>query len=566
MESPEKDKLSAENRKQLSVNIRLAEQLGAKIATVYGDNIPELIAEYAKAAGVSKIVVGRTTRKVLFFKSKFMEHLTDITPNIDVYIIPNIETETTTKAASFRKTKWVSFSVKDTLKFTGILVLVTLIGLWFYNLGLSEANIITVYILGVLVTAIITDGKFYSALSSLISVLGFNFFFTNPVFSLKVYDSSYPVVFVVMFIAALLTSTLTMRVKEQARQSARKAYLTELLLDTSQKLQRANDTKEILTVTAVQLIKLLDKTIIFYPVNDAVLGEPLVFPKGQEDTGKYITTDEKAVAEWVLKNNRHAGATTNTLPGADCLYLAVRGKEDVFAVVPIAMDDQEEMELFEKNLLIVMLGECALALEKEALDNTKNEMVLQAQQEQLRANLLTAISHDLRTPLTTISGNAGILLNNSSVLEKVQKQRLYADIYDDSMWLINLVENLLSVTRIEDGTMHIKMETELIDEVIHEALRHINRESKAYSIETILENDLLEMDFQVESLLVEVFDELSYILTINTEKEGLIEAFKKSNIIPSSMKDSKDLVEFFVKFRKKNSSLFLSGIHYLLKL
>lgn len=509
VETPDHEKLTLESKKQLKENIRLAEQLGAKIATVYGEDIPELIAEYAKAAGVSKIVIGRTRRKAFFFKSKFIEHLTDLTPNMDIYIIPNKVTTLPVKANSFGKPKWLSFSIIDTLKSLGVLTLVTLIGLWFYELQLNEANIITVYIFGVLVIAMITEGKVYSALSSLFSVVMFNFFFASPQFSLKVYDASYPIIFIIMFLAAFLTSTLTMRVKEQARQSAKKAYRTEILLDTSQKLQRANNTEEILTQTAVQMIKLLDKTIIFYPVEDSGLGSAYIFPREGQDGASYLSADERGVAQWVYKNNKHAGATTNTLPGSKCLYLAVRGKKEVFAVAAIAMDDAQTMDLFEKNILIAMLGECALALENQKSDEIKNRLALQAQQEQLRANLLTSISHDLRTPLTTISGNASILVNNGEVLEAGQKAQLYTDIYDDAMWLINLVENLLSITRIEDGSMHIKMEPELIGDVICEALKHINRISKQYTIEVELEDDLLmaAMDSQlIIQVIVNILD------------------------------------------------------------
>lgn len=100
----------------------------------------------------------------------------------------------------------------------------------------------------------------------------------------------------------------------------------------------------------------------------------------------------------------------------------------------------------------------------------------------MRANLLRSISHDLRTPLTSISGNAGILLNRASALGAEKQKQLYQDIYDDSMWLINLVENLLSVTRLEDGTMNLNLQIELVDEVIEEAMKHISRDHSEYEL------------------------------------------------------------------------------------
>ncbi|HSW35432.1 MAG TPA: ATP-binding protein, partial [Candidatus Limnocylindrales bacterium] len=216
-----------------------------------------------------------------------------------------------------------------------------------------------------------------------------------------------------------------------------------------------------------------------------------------------------AVAEWVYKNNKHAGATTNTLSAAKCLYLAVRGSDTVLAVAAIVMDKETPLEAFEKSLMIAMLGECALVLEKERLNETQKQISMQIQQEQLRVNLLRAISHDLRTPLTSISGNAGVLMGNSEVLNEAQKKGLYTEIFDDSMWLINLVENLLSITRIDDGTLNLNMQPELLEEVIAEALLHINRNSVEYKIETVLDDELLmaKMDSRlIIQVLINIVD------------------------------------------------------------
>ena len=129
-----------------------------------------------------------------------------------------------------------------------------------------------------------------------------------------------------------------------------------------------------------------------------------------------------------------------------------------------------------------ILGECALALENEKNAREKEAAAVLAKNEQLRANLLRSISHDLRTPLTSISGNASNLMSNSVDFDEETRQRLYSDIYDDSMWLINLVENLLAVTRIEDGQMNLRLSAELLDEVIEEALKHVNRKSSSHEI------------------------------------------------------------------------------------
>ena len=221
----------------------------------------------------------------------------------------------------------------------GILIAATLVGLLFSGLKIPEANIIAVYILGVLIISIITSSWMYSFLASVISVLAFNFLFTIPRFTLRAYDPSYPVTFGIMFLVALITGSLASRMKEYARESAQAA--------------------------------------------------------------------------------------------------------------------------------------------------------MQIEKEQLRADLLRSISHDLRTPLTSISGNASNLLSNENEFSQETRMQIYGDIYDDSMWLIKLVENLLSVTRIEDGRMDLRMSAELMDEVIAEAMRHTDRNRDGRKIEVSSDEEFI---------------------------------------------------------------------------
>ena len=142
-------------------------------------------------------------------------------------------------------------------------------------------------------------------------------------------------------------------------------------------------------------------------------------------------------------------------------------------------------------MLIVSIITVTLAIQNIRNIEEKERAALLAKNEQLRADLLRAISHDLRTPLTSISGNAANLLANDTRLEEDTRHQIFLDIYDDSMWLINLVENLLSITRIEDGRMNLRLSTELVGEVIEEALRHTNRQSDEHTIRMELPDELL---------------------------------------------------------------------------
>ena len=441
---------------------------------------------------MTKIVIGRTNHKASSpLKSRpLVDQLTRLAGDIDIYIIPDNQPVYHKKWT--HKPRWPQpLQSRELLKVAAIVGTASLINLCFYSVGLREANIITVYLLGVLIAAIWTPGQLYGALASLLSVIAFNFLFTVPRFTLAATDPDYPVTFLIMLLASVLSSSLATQVKKQARQSAQKAYYMELLMTCSQKLQQGRDEWEIIRVAAEQIQSLLDRPIL-YALDPA--GRELEFRVTPEDETEILATftpEERAVANWVIKNNKRAGAGTDTLRQAQNLYLSVRGNLGVMGIVAIPVRSWPPLEVFEKNVLIAILNECGLILERRKLEKEKQAIELETRQERLRSSLLRAISHDLRTPLTSISGNAGVLMERSIQLDEAKKQQIYASIYDDSMWLINLTENLLSITRIENGTMHLQMEPELLEDVFQEALAHIDRRSAEHTIRVQLDDDLL---------------------------------------------------------------------------
>ena len=495
VQTPDHSAMSEEDQSRLKEHMRLAEQLGASIETVYGDDVSYQIAEFSRLNNITKIVLGRSNirRRHLWSKPSLTEKLTEIAPNLDIYIIPDAASVHSSYHLNkhLRSTGW-HIQATDLLRTIFILISVTLTGLFFYQAGLSEANIITLYILGVLLASIATTGWSCSLLASACSVIVFNYFFTTPRFTFHVYGKDYPVTFIVMFVVALLSSALTTRLKDHAHQSAKLAYRTKVLFDTNQLLQKAETDKAILDTLISQIQKLLGKHIIIYPVQHGTLGTPILSPDpASAEKSEFLTCSrEREVALWVLAHNKRAGAYTDTFPDALCHYLAIRVQNAVYGVAGMEAGEHP-MDSFEYSVLVSILGEGALAMENRQNIREKEQAALLMEKERLRANLLRTISHDLRTPLTAISGNASNLLSNHSAIDDATRLQIYADIYDDSMWLINLVENLLAVTRIEDGRMNLRMETELVSEVISEALRHVSRQSVEHSITAESTDDFL---------------------------------------------------------------------------
>lgn len=520
--------MSEEDKKRLRDNIRLAGQLGAHIETVYGEDVPYQIAEFARLSGVSKIVIGRSTatKKSIFSKPTLTEHLIASAPNLDIHVIPDASSGTVPQKHRNKMFHVTAMPVRDLAKSILVLLASTLVGYVFYTMGFSEANIVSVYIFGVLVISVITTSRFCGATASIVSVLVFNFFFTVPRFTFRFSNPNYLVTFPIMFMVALLTGSLATRLKNNAKQSANAAYRTKILFETNQLLQRETDEQAVMKATAGQLLKLLRKDIVVYLANGQDLDSPRIFRMPDSNQCELISENEKAVAAWVLHNNKHAGATTDTLSSAKCLYLAIRVNQQVYGVVGIAMNEVP-LDSFENSVLLSILGECALALENIKNAREKEEAAILARNEQLRANLLRAISHDLRTPLTSISGNADNLLANYQKMDDDTRKRTFTDIYDDSMWLINLVENLLAITRIEGGQVHLTQSVELMDEVVSEALRHVNRKSKEHTIHVSSSEDLILASIDAK-LIVQVIINLldnaikytppGSVIEIHTEK------------------------------------------------
>ena len=304
------------------------------------------------------------------------------------------------------------------------------------------------------------------------------------------------------------SKTLAAKLKSQARSSGQQAYRTQILLNTDRMLQQAKNGKQILFITCTQLVRFLDRDIAAYIVENDILSEGKMFFNDTDvRNGNFLNAEEQRVANWVYEHRQNAGATTNHFSGSQCLYLAIRSADNIYGVIGIPVRNAP-LESLEYSSVLSVINKCALAMENARNASEKEKIALLAKNEQLRADLLRAISHDLRTPLCAISGNADMLLSNGDCLDEATKKQVYTDIYDDAEWLIGVVENLLSVTRLNDGRLKIKFTDQLLDEVIAEALKHISRKHDAYKIETECEELVLaHMDVRlIIQVLVNLVD------------------------------------------------------------
>lgn len=485
VQTPGDADMNAEDTVRLQANMRLAQQLGAEIVTTHGEDVATQIAEYVRLSDVTKIVIGRSgvQRRHFWSEPTLTERLIALAPEVDIHIIPDVEAY-----KSYRRKRLLTIrpafpTAWELLLTIGILAAATVIGWAFLRLGFANANIIMVYLLGVLLTSAFTSGYTCGVLSAFLSVILFNYFLTEPRLSLAAYGSKYPITFAVMFAAALLTGTLAAKLKAHAQLSARDAYRTKLLFDMNRQLQKAETPDEVYQMTATQIQKLMQRDVLIYPAQGDALLDGNVYPADGSSPYSIPDTDqEQDVIQWVWQNRKRAGATTQNFPKAKRLYLAIRTGQQVFGVVGIPMEKQTQPDAFTSSVLFSILGECALALESLRNAEEKEKAAVLAKNEQLRANLLRSISHDLRTPLTSISGNADTLLHSYNVLDEQTRKQIFTDIYDDAQWLTGLVENLLSITKIADGSVKLRLSDQVVDDIVSEALRHIDRRSAEHHI------------------------------------------------------------------------------------
>ena len=365
-----------QTKEKLKQHMELAKTLGAKIVTVFGEDVGRQIAEYAVVGNVSKVVIGRTNHRFFLERpgSEILEKLSVLAPNTDVYVIPDMKAEQrTTKKIIFRKPKngWKTIPL-DLAEITAVMAVTTVAAHGMQMWNLSESNIIMIYILGVLLSSYIADNRLYALYSSLLGVLSFNFFFTEPYLSLKSYDRGYPATFLMLFIVGLFTANMTRKLKVQNKENAKKAYRTEILLENSQKLRRCKSEAEVWEQVASQSEKLLDLSVIVYPIaKNGLPQKPLLFPRQRaekKDLLQYVNPQEKAVVQWVIANRHRAGACTHTLPTAKAMYLPIQDEEEVKGVMGVVLEERREIQEFKYGLLIAMLNETGVKLQDKFLE------------------------------------------------------------------------------------------------------------------------------------------------------------------------------------------------------
>ncbi len=581
VETPKAANLSKADQEQLSQTTRLVEQLGGEMVTLSGPSIADELLSYARSRNVTRIVVGKPKRprwKELL-RGSLVYELTRKCGDIDVYVISGDPQPASAPAAPLRPVPMPRmgyiWAVVVVLGCTGLSALL--------SPYVAPTNLVMVYLLGVVAVSLWL-GRGPSVLASLLSVAVFDFCFVPPQWTFAVADTQYLLTFLVMLLTALVISTLTARVQFQAESARRRERRTAALYAISRELAATQSHEQIARIALKHVGEAADvRAVVLVPDQDRKLvpigarrekgGSPHL-PDAQMGTVPFfpLSQHDEAVAKWVLEHGQTAGRGTATLPGAEGTYLPLatsRGTVGVLGVVPAVAAQTVDLE--QLHLLEAFAGLVALALQRAELEAEADRVRLDIETERLRSSLLSAVSHDLRTPLSVITGASSTLLDSDPSLDAKVRRELAASILEESERLNRLVANLLDMTRLQAGALEVKKQWQPVEEVIGAALARLSRQLKDHPVTTHIAPDLpfapLD-DLLIQQVLVNLLENAARHtpprtpVEISARKDGnsvLIEVADRGPGLPPG--DPSRLFEKFYRAGKGDRSNLCEAAH-----
>ncbi|MBM2883330.1 DUF4118 domain-containing protein [Chromobacterium phragmitis] len=503
VETPQLQRLPEEQRARILKGLKLAQELGAETTVLGGSELAATLLAYARTRNVSKLVVGKSVRNPLLrlWQGSLVNELTRLSGDVDIYVVAHELGDESSRRG--KRVRSLLFSEDDEgktrrgyLAASAICFATTAVNhLLVPYFALS--NVIMVHLLAVVLIAT-RYGRGPGVLASFLSVAAFDFFFVPPRLSFAVSDTQYLLTFIVMLVVALIISQLTARFRFEATIATYRERRTRALYDLGRELAGALTASQIIETAVGRLEPLFRaKVMLFIPNSEDQL-------RAATDYG---STADTGVAQWVFDNLQPAGLGTNTLPSNPALYVPLKAPMRTRGV--IALLPEETIHAFlpeQQRLLETCAAQIALALERVHYVEVAQDAIVAMESERLRNSVLSVVSHDLRTPLTTMLGLANML--NSPNLPPEQQADISQSIQDEAMRMNKLVTNLLDMAKLQSG-VKLNKEWQLLDEVVGSAVRACEHSLRNHKLELQLSNDLPVLKYDavlIERVLVNLLE------------------------------------------------------------
>jgi two-component system sensor histidine kinase KdpD len=501
VETPASLRLPPEAKDSVIQTLRLAESLGAQTITLSGPRMSDAILGFARDRNVTRIVVGKPTRKPWqrALLGSIVDALVEGSGDIDVQVISAARERIVPPARPRRR----SLAADGRGAAGAAAVVAAATGVAWAISPISElANVVMLYLLAIVVVAM-RAGRGPSLLAAVLSVAAFDVFFVPPYFTFAVTDLRYVFTFLVMLAVGFVISDLAARVRAQAEAAGHREQQTAALYALSRELSGTRGLENLLEVALRHLAEVFrGQVVVLLPGADGRL-------QGAQGSHFEVDGNDLGVGRWVFEHRQSAGLGTTTLPGASALYLPLVGSLGAVGVVgirpvnPRAMDEPETLHRLE-----AFAGQIALALERSRLAQEARQAEIRIETERLRNSLLSSVSHDLRTPLATITGASSAILESSERLSPTQRE-LVQSVRDEAERLNRLVHNLLEMTRLESGALQLRRELHPPEEIIGAALGRLGTRLAGRRVTTRVppELPLVPMDdVLIEQVLVNLLD------------------------------------------------------------
>lgn len=488
VETPHHLHMPIENRIRVQRFLNLAEELGAKVNMVTGDSVAQSVIQFAHEHNVTKIVAGKPIRPPWyeFFRASVIDQIIRNSGTIDVNVVSGI-----TPVAPLPKFKAERVSIALWKYALSILMvaIVTLFGKMI-DQYLDPTNLIMVYLLTVVISAVFL-GRGPAIVTSILSVLAFDYFFINPIFSFTVNDTQYVLTFFGLLIVGLIISSSASLLRDQVNAMRNKEYQTQSLFNLSQELTGAISLEQVMKIAVHSTSSILKcQCVIFLPQNGT-----LTTRLASEDL--ILDDNELAVAEWSYKHCHPAGHGTDTLPAATMRFVPLNSSHGSVGVIGIKLENEKSALTNEQRMLLEGLANLiAQAVEREHLVSEANQSEMLRNTEKLQSALLNSISHELRTPLSSITGVLTTLgesensQRSSQKLDTKTKIELLDSATDQARQLNRLVENLLSMTRLEAGSVHLNLEACDIQDLIGSVIQQLSSRLREHPLHLEIPDNL----------------------------------------------------------------------------
>lgn len=487
VETPELERLAAEKRDSVLRILRLAEQLGAKTITLSSPTMSEAIIRFARERNINKILIGKPSRRGWrrWLLGSVVDELISHAHNINIYLLgsPHLgdQDELENDSALFKKnalpglTQRLPSKARKRYRGYAWAVATTLLSTSIAHAmhgRLEQANLVMVFLLGVVYVAT-RFGRGPSILASLLGVGIFDLMFVRPYYSFSVADSQYLVTLTAMLVIGIVISNLMANVRSQAKVAGHRERRASVLYDISKDLA-SSQTEEDVVRTAVKHLysEFSSRNVILFPDDNG----RLIYPKHHAMSQSLRNTD-LSVAQWVFDHNEMAGQGTNTLPGSQAIYFPICNEDQVQGVLALLPVNLRRVFLPEQQrLLETFLRQIGQALARIRFAEQAKLSHLQIEAERLRNSLLSAISHDLRTPLATIIGSASTLAEDDGHLRQLDKQELSRAIVDEAERMSSLVNNILDMAKLEAGILELNKQWHPVEEIIGTVLTRMQKQ------------------------------------------------------------------------------------------